>query len=179
MTKPGTGKPLRRHPHHRGLFSLRFQIVSILLLCYIIPTVVLGIFARHILLGSVQKNVESALISNAKYAWNSTVQNLNRIVSLGQEAVYDEELANAWNQWRSSAISNAEYLRLSRNYLEQQFGRDRFFTFAAFIPAESGDLIISNPAGQSAASAFFRETDGSEDVCGRAFSRVSGLADKS
>jgi len=157
MTKPGTGKPLRRHPHHRGLFSLRFQIVSILLLCYIIPTVVLGIFARHILLGSVQKNVESALVSNAKYAWNSTVQNLNRIVSLGQEAVYDEELANAWNQWRSSAISNAEYLRLSRNYLEQQFGRDRFFTFAAFIPAESGDLIISNPAGQSAASDFFRE----------------------
>ena len=95
MTKPGTGKPLRRHPHHRGLFSLRFQIVSILLLCYIIPTVVLGIFARHILLGSVQKNVESALVSNAKYAWNTTVQNLDRIVALGQEAVYDEELANA------------------------------------------------------------------------------------
>lgn len=159
MTKPGTGKPLRRHPHHRGLFSLRFQIVSILLLCYIIPTVVLGIFARHILLGSVQKNVESALVSNAKYAWNTTVQNLDRIVALGQEAVYDEELANAWNQWRSSAISNAEFLRLSRNYLDQQFGRDRFFTFAAFIPAGSDGLLISNPSGQSAASDFFRENE--------------------
>ena len=156
MTKrsPATEKPLY---HHRGLFSLRFQIVFILLLCYMIPTIVLGIFARHILLGSVQKNVESALVSNAKYAWNTTVQNLDRIVALGQEAVYDEELANAWNQWRSSAISNAEFLRLSRNYLDQQFGRDRFFTFAAFIPAGSDGLLISNPAGQSAASDFFRE----------------------
>ncbi len=150
------GKPLY---HHRGLFSLRFQIVFILLLCYIIPTIVLGIFARHILLGSVQKNVESALVSNAKYAWNTTVQNLDRIVALGQEAVYDEELANAWNQWRSSAISNAEFLRLSRNYLDQQFGRDRFFTFAAFIPAGSDGLLISNPSGQSAASDFFRENE--------------------
>ena len=150
------GKPLY---HHRGLFSLRFQIVFILLLCYMIPTIVLGIFARHILLGSVQKNVESALVSNAKYAWNTTVQNLDRIVALGQEAVYDEELANAWNQWRSSAISNAEFLRLSRNYLDQQFGRDRFFTFAAFIPAGSDGLLISNPSGQSAASDFFRENE--------------------
>ena len=124
-----------------------------------IPTIVLGIFARHILLGSVQKNVESALVSNAKYAWNTTVQNLDRIVALGQEAVYDEELANAWNQWRSSAISNAEFLRLSRNYLDQQFGRDRFFTFAAFIPAGSDGLLISNPSGQSAASDFFRENE--------------------
>ena len=148
MTKrrPNQEKPPH---HHGGLFSLRFQIVAILLLCYIIPTVVLGFFAQHILLGSVQKNVESALVNDARYAWNTTLQNLNRIVALGQEAVYDEELANAWNQWRSSAISNAEYLRLSRNYLERQFGRDRLFTFAAFVPAESGGLLISNPSGQN------------------------------
>ena len=156
MTKrrPNQEKPPH---HHGGLFSLRFQIVAILLLCYIIPTVVLGFFAQHILLGRVQKNVESALVNDARYAWNTTLQNLNRIVALGQEAVYDEELANAWNQWRSSAISNAEYLRLSRNYLERQFGRDRLFTFAAFVPAESGGLLISNPSGQTAASAFLRE----------------------
>ena len=143
----------------RGLFNLRVQIVSVLLLCYLIPTFVLGFFAQHVLLGSVQKNVEAALVSNARYSWNMTVENLNRIVSLGQEAVYDEELADSWDRWRSSAISNAEYLRLSRNYLEREFGRDKLFTFAAFIPADSNGLMISNPSGQSAASAFLRTNE--------------------
>ena len=151
--------PAARPRNFRGLFSLRVQMVSVLLLCYLIPTLVLGFFAQHVLLGSVRKNVEAALVSNARYSWNAIVQNLNRIVALGQEAVYDEELADAWGQWRSSAISNAEYLRLSRNYLEREFGRDKFFTFAAFIPAESNGLLISNPSGQSAASAFLRENE--------------------
>lgn len=155
--KPSRSTPAKKPRPGRVLFSLRFQIVSVLVLCYLIPTAVLGFFAQHILLGSVRKNMESALVSNTRYAWNTTVQNLNRIVTLGQEAVYDEELANAWGQWRSSAISNAEYLRLSRNYLERQFGRDRLFTFAAFIPADSNGLMISNPSGQNSASAFIRE----------------------
>ena len=149
-----------RPREYRGLFSLRVQITSVLVLCYLIPTLVLGFFAQHILLGSVQKNVEAALVSNARYSWNMTVENLNRIVALGQEAVYDEELADAWDKWRSSAISNAEYLRLSRNYLEREFGRDRLFTFAAFIPADSNGLLISNPSGQNDASAFLRANDG-------------------
>ena len=144
---------------HRGLFNLRVQITSVLVLCYLIPTLVLGFFAQHVLLGSVQKNVEAALVSNARYAWNMTVRNLDRIVTLGQEAVYDEELADAWDKWRSSAISNAEYLRLSRNYLEREFGRDKLFTFATFIPADSNGLLISNPSGQSAASAFLRSNE--------------------
>ena len=148
-----------RPRQHRGLFSLRVQITTVLVLCYLIPTLVLGFFAQHILLGSVQKNVEAALVSNARYSWNMTVENLNRIVALGQEAVYDEELADVWDKWRSSAISNAEYLRLSRNYLEREFGRDKLFTFAAFIPADSNGLLISNPSGQNEASAFLRANE--------------------
>ena len=156
---PERKRPADQPRKKRGLFNLRVQITSVLLLSYLIPTLVLGFFAQHVLLGSVQKNVEAALVSNARYAWDMTVRNLDRIVTLGQEAVYDEELADAWDKWRSSAISNAEYLRLSRNYLEREFGRDKLFTFAAFIPANSNGLLISNPSGQSAASAFLRTNE--------------------
>ena len=156
---PERKRPADQPRKKRGLFNLRVQITSVLLLSYLIPTLVLGFFAQHVLLGSVQKNVEAALVSNARYAWDMTVRNLDRIVTLGQEAVYDEELAAAWDKWRSSAISNAEYLRLSRNYLEREFGRDKLFTFAAFIPANSNGLLISNPSGQSAASAFLRTNE--------------------
>lgn len=155
----GRSPDANRPRKHRGLFSLRFQIVSVLLLCYVIPVFVLGQFARHILLDSVRKNVESALVSSARHAWDMTVRNLDHAVSLGQEAVYDEELADAWDKWQSSSVSNAEYLRLSRNYLERRFGRDKFFSFAAFLPENSGGLLISNPSGQGAASAFFRENE--------------------
>ena len=162
---------MRRKPGRR--FSLRFQIVTVLLLCYLIPAVILGVFARHVLLGSVQEKVEAALVSDSQNAWTMTVQNLDRVISLGQETVYDEELAEAWSRWRSAAISNAEYLRSVRNYLERKFSRDRLFTFAAFIPASSGDLLICNPSGQSTGSAFFR------DHLDRVLSSAAGLDTRS
>jgi len=140
----------------RRRFSLRIQVVTALLLCYLIPTLLLGLFARHVL-SSVQRNVETALVSDSRHAWTMTEQNLDRVITLGQETVYDEELAEAWSRWRASAISDAEYLRTTRNYLERKFSRDRLFTFAAFVPADSGDLLVWNPSGQAAASAFFRD----------------------
>ena len=79
--RTGTNTPA--HPRKkRGFFSLRFQVVSVLLLCYLIPTVVLGLFARYVLLGSMQQNVETALVSNSRYAWNMTLQNLNRFLQM-------------------------------------------------------------------------------------------------
>ena len=143
-------------PRRCRYFSLRFQLVAVLLLCYLIPTVVLGTFAHNVLLDAIRKKVEAALVSDAENACTMTVQYLDRVITMGQETVYDEELADAWNRWQTSSVSSAEYLRISRNYLERKFGRDRLFTFASFIPAGSSDLLITNPSGQSAASAFFR-----------------------
>ena len=145
MTRSGSGG--RR-------FSLRFQLVAILLLCYLIPTLVLGLFAHAVLLRSLRDRVETALKSDTAYAWNMTVRNLDRAVTLGKEAVYDEDLATAWGQWRSAAVSDAEYLRLSRNYLERKFGRDSLFAFAVFLPAGADKLVISNPSGRSAMTDF-------------------------
>ena len=140
----------------RRLFSLRFQVVFLLLLCYLIPVFVLGFFTRNVLIREVRKSVETALVSDSRHAWTMTVQNLDRVVALGQETVYDEELADIWGSWRSAAVSNAEYLRITRNYLERKFGRDRLFTFASFLPADSG-LLVTNPTGRDAAAVFFRD----------------------
>ncbi|MBR6164959.1 MAG: sensor histidine kinase [Clostridia bacterium] len=145
-------------PEVRGRrFSLRFQLVALMLLCYLIPVFVLGFFARHVLRYGLQEKVEAALVSSAQHAWTMTCQNLDRVVSLGQETVYDEELAGAWAKWRASSVSNAEFLQTSRNYLERKFGRDHLFTFASFLPVADQELLISNPSGQLAASEFFRQ----------------------
>ncbi len=143
-------------------FGLRHQIVAIMLLCYLLPALVLGLFSRFVLLRGIREKADAALLSESAHAWTMTVQKIDRAVELSKEAVYDEDLALFWEQWKSSAISNAEYLRLSRNYLERKYSRDSLFRFAAFIPAGSGSLFICNPSGRGAASSFI--TSGLSDT---------------
>ena len=95
-------------------FGLRHQIVAIMLLCYLLPALVLGLFSRFVLLRGIREKADAALLSESAHAWTMTVQKIDRAVELSKEAVYDEDLALFWEQWKSSAISNAEYLRLSR-----------------------------------------------------------------
>ena len=162
MKHGGTGKQGKE----KRRLSLRFQLVAILLLCYLIPALTLGIFAGSVLLRGIRNNIDSALQSGALHAWTMTIGNIDRTVALAKETVYDEDLALFRSQWRSASISNAEYLRLSRNYLERKFGRESLFTFALFVPADSGDLVICNPSGRGAAADLI--SSGLQSVLNRA-----------
>ena len=134
--------------------TLRFQVMAIMLLCYLIPAVLLGLFSETVLLPGIREKTDAALTAGVEHAWTMTVGNVEHAVALGREAIYDGELAEAYEQWRQGNMDDAEYLRVSRAYIERKYGRDDLFTFAACFPANRPEMLMYTRAGYQAAMTF-------------------------
>ena len=78
----GAGKKGRRIP---GVRSIRSQVTGMLLACYLIPAVLLGAFARLVLVRGLEKRTRDAITSEADHAWSQTEQQMDRLVDLKKE----------------------------------------------------------------------------------------------
>lgn len=134
--------------------TLRFQVVAIMLLCYLIPTLILGIFTQTVPLRSLRRETEAALTAAAENAWTMTTQQVERAIALGRDAVYDGELTDAYERWRAGGIGDAEYLRLSRAYIERKYSREGLFTFAAYFPVSRPEMFMYTRSGYEEAMGF-------------------------
>ena len=136
------------------LHTLRFQVMAIMVLCYLIPALLLGLFSEMVLLPGIREKTDAALTSAAEHAWALTVRNVEHAVALGREAIYDGELAEAYDRWRQGMIADAEYLRLSRAYMDRKYSRDDLFTFAVCFPVNRPEMLMYTRAGFQSAMTF-------------------------
>ena len=136
------------------LHTLRFQVMAIMVLCYLIPALLLGLFSETVLLPGIREKTDAALTSAAEHAWALTVRNVEHAVALGREAIYDGELAEAYDRWRQGMTADAEYLRLSRAYMDRKYSRDDLFTFAVCFPVDRPEMLMYTRAGFQSAMTF-------------------------
>lgn len=138
------------------LKSIRIQLVAILLICYLTPTLLLGEYMGRVLLEDLRAKTETALTSSAEHAWTLSLQNVQRAVELAKDATYDGELTQVYASYQAGATSASEFLRQSRNYIERKYSREELFTFALFIPEDDSGMLVYNRAGYEWVSAFQR-----------------------
>ena len=122
--------------------SLRAQLGLIVLLSYLIPVLLLGVFAGSILLHRLEDQTRAAVTSGAEQAWTLTEQNVERTLELARDATYDGELTENWQKWNDGAIGDAEYMRLCRNYLERKYSREPMISFAACFPVRNPEILM-------------------------------------
>jgi signal transduction histidine kinase len=149
-------QPTESSPGRRGAAfnSLRFQVIAIMLLCYLVPALLLGVFTQTVLIKSMRRKTYAALTAGVEYAWTLTAQNVERAIALSRDAIYDGELADAYERWRTGGIADAEYLRLSRAYIERKYSREDLFTFAAYFPVSRPEMYMYTRSGYGPAMAF-------------------------
>lgn len=149
-------QPTESSPGRRGAAfnSLRFQVIAIMLLCYLVPALLLGVFTQTVLIKSMRRKTDAALTAGVEYAWTLTAQNVERAIALSRDAIYDGELADAYERWRTGGIADAEYLRLSRAYIERKYSREDLFTFAAYFPVSRPEMYMYTRSGYGPAMAF-------------------------
>ena len=150
------GKDTGREPKIR-LFgrirqSLRAQLSLIVLLSYLLPVLLLGVFTGSLLLRRLEDQTRAAVTSGAEQAWTLTEQNVERTLELARDATYDGELTDTWQKWNDGAIGDAEYMRLCRNYLERKYSREQLISFAACFPVKNPEIFMY-PRGGTAYSA--------------------------
>ena len=96
----------------RAVFaSLRVQIITLLVLCYLIPVLILSVFIQAALIPGLQRKTLSALTADVEHAWTMTVRRIDGAIALSRDAIYDGELAGFYESRRLSGMTDAEFLR--------------------------------------------------------------------
>ena len=129
----------------RGLFSgirqsLRAQIGLIVLLSYLIPVVLLGVFTGSFLMKKLENQTRAAITSGAEQAWTLTEQKIQRTLDLARDATYDGELMDSWQKWNDGSIGDNEYMRLGRSYLERKYSREPLLSSVVCFPVERMEM---------------------------------------
>ena len=113
------------------LKSIRAQILAIVLVCYLTPTLLLGEYMGRVFFADLQEKTEQALTSGAEHARTLTVRLIEQAVTLSKDATYDGELTQAFSAYAAGTMNEGEAMRAARTYLERKYGREPLFTFAA------------------------------------------------
>ena len=137
--------------------NIRVQLVIIVLVCYMLPVLVLGVYVGGAVLRNLRDKTESALITGMDYSLMLAEENLQKAVTLSQDATYDGELTEAVAQRDSGGISEGEYLRRARSYIERRYGREALLTFAACFTLDNPDLLLVSRSGDDAAARYRAE----------------------
>ena len=155
------GKDTGREPKIR-LFgrirqSLRAQLSLIVLLSYLLPVLLLGVFTGSLLLHRLEDQTRAAVTSGAEQAWTLTEQNVERTLELARDATYDGELTDTWQKWDDGAVGDAEFMRLCRNYLERKYSREQMISFAACFPVKNPEIFMYPRGGTAYSTAELQE----------------------
>lgn len=140
----------------RTLKSIRVQLVAIVLLCYLIPTLLLGQYMGNIFFSDLRSKTEAALTTGAEHAFSSCVQSVEQLLALARDATYDGELTNVDSRYTSGQMSETEYLRQSRNYLERKYSRESLLTVAVYFPVNAPEQLMYSRSGYEQAILFQR-----------------------
>ena len=138
--------------------TLRFTLLVIVLLCWLLPTVTLGVYMGGRVFGSLQAKTETALKTGAEYAQSSAVRNIENIATLARDAVYDGTLGTAVHNFESGNTPYEDYYLLVRDYLDRKFSREQSCTFALFFRVKDIDRAIYTSQGYSSAVLFTQNT---------------------
>ena len=141
----------------RILKSISAQLTFIMLICYLLPATVLGFYMGGTMIRDEQAKTETALLSGMEYSRLLTDQNLSRVVTLARAATYDGELDSAVSRRNTGAITDGEFLRMVRGYVERKYSRESALTFAAVFTLDEPELLLVNRAGYDAAGRYQSE----------------------
>ena len=129
------------------LKSIRLQILAIMLVCYLVPTFLLGEYMGNVFFADLQEKTEQALTSSAEHAQTLTVEQIERAIALSKDATYDGELTSAIAEYLLMPQNGGEALRMARNYMDRKYGREELFTFAVCFPVKDPQQLIYSRAG--------------------------------
>lgn len=136
--------------------SIRAQILAIVLVCYLTPTLLLGEYMGRVFFADLQEKTEQALTSGAEHARTLTVRLIEQAVTLSKDATYDGELTQAFSAYAAGTMNEGEAMRAARTYLERKYGREPLFTFAACFPCNVPDKLIYSRSGFDRAQVYQR-----------------------
>lgn len=132
-----------------SLKTLRVRLLAIVALCWLLPTLVLGVYMSGIFFDALKEKTEQALISGASHAQEMTVQELDRIIKKSKDVTYDGLLSDYAARYEDGSMRYEDFYANSRIYWQRMFQRERAMAFTAFFLLEDPAMIIHTASSVS------------------------------
>lgn len=126
----------------QSLKTLRVRIMAIAALCWLLPTLVLGVFLSSLFVGAMREKSEQALVSGASHAQEMVVQDIERLLQKSRDVTYDEQLSEYTAQYRAGTMRYEEFFILSRTYWHKMFQREPLMELTAFFLTGDPNMLI-------------------------------------
>ncbi len=145
--------------------TLRFRIIAIAVLCWLVPTLVLGAYLGSVFFSALRRETEALLSSSAGHAQLMCLQEIDRLLALARDVTYDNTLENAESLYRASG-DFTDFYNTGRSYIQQKFTRERTVTFATFFLLSDPDRLMSTSDSLSDTQEFLASAQGEVLVLG-------------
>lgn len=122
----------------------------------------------NVFFADMRAKTETALSSSVEHAYTLSRQKVERTVSLAKEATYDGELSDIYAQYESGGLTDAEFLRQSRSYIERKYSRESLFTFALYYPVSDPSMLVYSRSGYDETVRYLREAGDAVDAAAEA-----------
>lgn len=134
--------------------TIWFQLMAIILICCLVPTLVFGVYIYKALIPDIRAKNESSILMETENTLGLGIKKLERLYTLARDATYDGELNSAWAAYCANTVKRAELIRLSRNYIERKYSREDLLTCAVFFTLDDPDLLMYDRSGYEQAERF-------------------------
>ncbi len=123
--------------------SLRFRIFLIAAVCWLLPTLILGLYLGGSVFASFRAQTEAQLLMSASAAELRQRLELDRLITLAKSTTYDNTLENNQAKHAANQMNYNDFYRITRNYLDYKFIREQTLSFALFFLISDPDQFMT------------------------------------
>ncbi len=136
--------------------SLGRQILVMVLLAWLVPTMVLGTYIVATFFPALREKTEAALVVNVDHAYMLVEDSIERLITLAKDVTYDGTLTKTYRYFKKGELKYQDYYTYNRLYLEGKFARQPYLTFALYYSVAEPEQFIHTKMGNDEGLAVAR-----------------------
>lgn len=146
--------------------SLKWKLISIMLLYWVLPFLVIICTIGIYMLTSQEKNQMERLVTQAELNTETCAERLNTAIADSRQATYDRTLYEKYRDYKRSTASERAFSNEAQNYLDSQYAHKKNNIFAVLMlkedPEQKRYTCYNYRTGGSyeKIQTFFREDSG-------------------
>lgn len=116
--------------------SLKWKLISIMLLYWVLPFLVIISTIGIYMLTSQEKSQMERLVTQAELNTETCAERLNAAIADSRQATYDRTLYEKYRDYKRNAVSERAFSNEAQNYLDTQYAHKKNNIFAALMLKE-------------------------------------------
>ncbi len=121
-------------------FSLKWGLVAIMAICWIVPISVILFYSSYTITNNVQERIRDTINTSVNIAFAQARDNIDSAMDASRKCSYDDTISEAYRKYRGDGDHVALYDSIN-TYLLQQYGYDNNFNATFLFFASAPDVL--------------------------------------